>query len=312
MSLYRTVAEDGMTLRMPAGHKRVKTCVSAFRGAEDLPASEAGRNLSPRRLPAAASRRPRGLLMTALGSGVPHGMAIFGGDLYFVRGTTLYRMDDDAVIALGTVSDTDKHFFVFGERLYVYPDKLYVQAGEMVLRPMELDTGVLTGKTVFKGSTVTLPSGMTWSALGFAVGDCLRVVNRDDDMPAPEGYYRLVAISGRAATVAESFPVTYESIAQLRRVVPDLDGVCVSGDRVYGFAGKDVYAGFLQQERGYVAAGVRGRDHGLHGMAGVRDLLQAGEHLQAARHAPRELHAAGAACGGACADAGGHAVRGER
>lgn len=241
MGVHKSTAEEYLTRRMPSVLKRVKTRKTEFGGAETLPACEENVNLSPRRLPGVAVRRPRGLLMSAQGSGTPHGMVTFNGDLYVARGTELYRKGDDGVTLLGEVSDTDKRFFVFGERLYVYPDKLYVQAGDPVLYPLELDSGVLSEKSVFEEHTVTLPRGMIWKGLGFSPGDCVWVVNADDEMPAPEGFYRIVSQVGRVATVAERFPAVYESCVRLRRVVPDLERVCVSGDRVYGIAGRDVY-----------------------------------------------------------------------
>lgn len=240
MSLYKHTSEDCLPGKLPVGIRRERITISEFGGAKSLPGCEGTANLSPRRLPAIATRRPRGVLSAALGSGTPHGMANFEGDLYFVRGTALYRMGTAGAAAIGTVSDTDKVFYVFGDRLYIFPDKLYMEAGGTALMPMELDSGVV-GKSTFKGSTVTLPEGMGWTALGFTAGDCLRVVNADDDMPAPEGYYRIMDIRGRTATVQGTFPATYESSAYFRRVVPDMERVCVSGDRVYGVAGKDVY-----------------------------------------------------------------------
>ena len=240
MSICQYSHDDDLTRRLPASLRREVVTVSAFRGGKSLAEADRGYNLSPRQAPALASRRPRGVLMTAVGSGTPHGMAVFDGNLFFVRGTTLYCMDPEAVLAVGTVSDTHKRFFVFGDRLYLFPDKLYVAAGETALHPMELDTGILD-KSTFRGDTVTLPAGYAWSSLGFAAGDCLRVVNADNDIPAPEGNYRITRVNGRVATLLGSFPTTYESKARFRRVVPDLERVCVNGDRVYGFAGKDIY-----------------------------------------------------------------------
>ena len=237
---YKMSGADGLPPKMPSKVRRDRTYATKLGGAASIPQCEGGRNLSPRRMPDGATRPPRGLLLSDLGEGEPHGLVAFGGDLYFVRGTVLYRMDSDAVISLGTVSDTDKRFFVFEDRLYIFPDKLYVQAGEVSLRSMEIDSGEVSG-AVFRGSTVTLPDGMTWTGLGFRAGDCLRVVNADMDLPAPEGYYRIKHISGREATLVEKFSAVSESTARFCRVVPDLDRVCVNGDRVYGVAGKAVY-----------------------------------------------------------------------
>ena len=204
-------------------------------------AAEDMRNLSPRRSPAMATRLPRGVFLSPVGAGTPHGIAYFDGRLYMARGTRLYCVDDEAAIHdLGEVSDTDKVFFVFGDRLYLFPDKLYAGRGGATLRPLELDTGVIQ-KVEFSGSAATLPEGMSWKSLGFAVGDGLRVVNADEAEPAPEGDYRLSALHGRVATVTGGFPAVYRSDARFLRVIPDLTRACVCGDRVYGVCGQEVY-----------------------------------------------------------------------
>ncbi len=240
MSIYKHSQDDDLTRRLPSSLRRETVTVSAFGGGASLEEADRMANLSPRRAPALATRRPRGVLMPVLENGTPHGMAVFDGKLFFAQGTTLYFMNDDAVLVAGTVSDTDKRFFVFGDRLYMFPDKLFVRAGSSTLRPMELDSGALD-KATFEGSTITLPGTLGWEAMGFGVGDCVRVVNADSDIPAPEGYYRITKLYGRIATVMGSFPTTYQSKAKFLRVIPDLERICVSGDRVYGFAGKDIY-----------------------------------------------------------------------
>ena len=144
------------------------------------------------------------------------------------------------VSSLGSVSDTDKSFFVFGGRLYIYPDKLFLESGNAMPGPVELDTGIVD-EVEFSGNTVTLPQSYVWSELGFSVGDCLRVLNADDVTPAPEGYYRITALRAGTATLAVTFSTTYVSSARFLRVVPALTGCCVSGDRVYGILGKEVY-----------------------------------------------------------------------
>ena len=240
MSMYKHSQDDDMTRRLPRSLRRESVTVSAFGGGASLEEADRMANLSPRRAPALATRRPRGVLMPAVEGGTPHGMAVFDNRLFFAQGTTLYFMNSDAVLVAGAVSDTDKRFFVFRDCLYLFPDKLFIRAGSSTLRPMELDSGVLD-KATFEGSTITLPGSLGWEALGFAVGDCLRVVNADSDIPAPEGYYRITKLYGRIATVMGSFPTVYQSKAKFLRVIPDLERICVSGDRVYGFAGKDIY-----------------------------------------------------------------------
>jgi hypothetical protein len=141
---------------------------------------------------------------------------------------------------IGSVNGEKKVFFVFNDCLYMYPDKLYVKRGEDRLYTLELDSGVVESAE-FSGSVITLPSGMTWSGLGFSAGDGLRVQNADDDVPAPEGYYHIVSVHGRSATVKEYLSTSLISKARFLREVPDLDAACVSGGRVYGIREKSIY-----------------------------------------------------------------------
>lgn len=231
---------DYLPERLPAALRRERVSMTRFSGL-GREGIETMRNLSPRKSPALATRMPRGLYVSAFGSGTPHGVAFFDGYLFFARGTHLYRTADGRSVAdMGTVSDTDKQFFVFGDRLYVYPDKLYLEKGGGMPGYVELDTGIIE-QVSFQGSKATLPDGLLWTALGFRPGDGLRVLNADDSDPAPEGYYRIAELRGREATVVGSFPSVHMSDARFRRTVPDLERVCVSGDRVYGVIGQDVY-----------------------------------------------------------------------
>ncbi len=203
-------------------------------------------NVSARCAPALASRRPRTRYLESLGTGTPHGMAVLGEALYFVQGGTLYRAVDEGegvaptVTAVGTVSDGDKQMVVFGEDLLIYPDKLYVSGADGLLHSMELETEAIAGME-FTGSTVTLPAGMSWTELGFRAGDGLHITNADDVTPAPEGDYRIRAVRGRVAYLWETFSATYTSGAVCRRCVPALTRLCVSENRVYGIAGRDIW-----------------------------------------------------------------------
>lgn len=238
-------ASDYLPERLPRAPRRETVgitkfdgCSTPFGGGDIL---TEGVNLSPRRAPLPASRPPRGLFAREPGSGKPHGMVWFDGSLVFARGTGLYvTADGVGVYSLGTVSDTDKSFVTFGGRLYIYPDKLYMENGSSMPLPIELDTGVIDGAE-FNGRTVTLPKGYVWRDLGFAEGDCLRVLNADDVTPAPEGYYRITGLQAGTATLASTFAASYTSSARFRRVVPALTRCCVNGDRVYGIMGREIY-----------------------------------------------------------------------
>ena len=235
---------DGLPARLPATPRRVMLRLGKEQG-QDTPFGggkvlSAGVNLSPRRGGEYATRLPRGVFTRGYGNGAPHGMVFFGGSLIFARGTGLYTTADGVTVhVLGTVSDTPKSFIIFGDRLYIYPDKLFMERGSMP-KPLELDTGVIP-QAEFSGNTLRLPVGYSWSDLGFGVGDCVRVVSEDDVIPAPEGYYRIQKLHAGVATMAQSFPSTYQSDARFLRVVPDLTACCVCGDRVYGIAGNSIH-----------------------------------------------------------------------
>ncbi len=251
--MRNTNESDRLPAALPGKCRRESTRIAEFPGLAVGGLPRAGqlsdmRNLSPLAHPALAVRTPRALLAPSRGMGLPHGMALLGEALYLVQGTTLYRITSPiaaaksatgaTATAVGTVSDSDKRMAVFGGRLLILPDKLYVDS-DGTLHPMELETGVIP-QVVFDAGSVTLPEGQTWAALGFAAGDGLSVINADDDTPAPEGDYRIRSLRGRVATLTGGFSAPYTSDARFARRIPDLDGLCVSGDRVYGFAGDEI------------------------------------------------------------------------
>ncbi len=235
---------------LPRSPKRVWVTEERFGGlahdgrgsAGEVPCTFAAmRNLSPRGGDAIAVRRPRGLYVSTRGPGTPHGMATLGDDLYVVQGNTLWCVDPTGdVTSVGTVANSPKQFVAFGDRLFLFPDKLYVDAADRSLHAMELDLGEAQ-PLEFAGQTVSLPIGMSWSLLGFFVGDGIRLINADDDIPAPEGYYTVTRLQGRTATVSRSFPATVTARAYIKRPIPDLDRLCVNGNRVFGYHGKDIY-----------------------------------------------------------------------
>ncbi len=205
-------------------------------------------NFSPRRAPSLAVRRPRELLATSQNVYAPHGMAVMNGDLYVAQGFSLYRLPGGVhapatggtMTQVGYLGNTDKQMAVFGDRLIILPDKKYLDAADGQLRAIELDTGEIDG-VVFAGDCVTLPMSHTWTAMGFAAGDTLTIVNADDVTPAPGGDYCIRAVYGNKAYLQSSFHSTYESRARFRRRMPDLDGFCVAGNRLYGYKGKNIF-----------------------------------------------------------------------
>lgn len=243
MSMRKTTNREGLLPELASLPRRVRTEITYFGG---LSAMGKGclaemSNLSARGRGALTTRTPRGAFTFQKGDGLPLGMIFFDGSLFYARGGFLYATaDGETERMIGSVNGEKKVFFVFNDCLYIYPDKLYVKRGEDRLYTLELDSGVVESAE-FSGSVITLPSGMTWSGLGFSAGDGLRVQNADDDVPAPEGYYHIVSVRGRSATVKEYLSTSLTSKARFLREVPDLDAACVSGRRVYGIREKSIY-----------------------------------------------------------------------
>ena len=243
MGTRKVTSGDGLLPKLATLPRRERTEITCFGGLSAMGKGNISEmcNLSARGRGALATRLPRGVFAYPSGSGLSGGMAFFDRSLFFTRGTALYATSDGInVRQIGSVSDSEKVFFVFNDCLYLYPDKLFVKRGEDQLYPMELNSGVIE-KVEFAGNTITLPSGYTWNGLGFVAGDGLRVRDEDTDVPAPEGYYHILSVRGRTATVKEYLDTVRQSNARFFRGAPDLDRVCVIGNRIYGIRGKDVY-----------------------------------------------------------------------
>ncbi len=234
---------DRLPAHLSAKPRRERVGIDRFPG---LDVGKGGmktmRNLSPRGGAALAVRRPRELLAEAQDGSAAHGMAVMGNALYVAQGTGLYRLTGNAggLETVGTLSDTDKQMAVFGDRLYILPDKRYVDQSDGVLHPAELDSGEVAN-VEFRLNTITLPNGMTWKALGFGDGDGISVINADDVTPAPEGSYCIRRVHGRVAYLETEFQAAYVSRARITRTMPDMDRICVLGRRMYGFHGRDIY-----------------------------------------------------------------------
>lgn len=199
-----------------------------------------GYNLSPREGSIPAVRLPRRAFVNGYGEGVSNGMIIFNGALVFARGNGIYSTTDGTTIyMLARVRDTYKNFVIFGDRLYIYPDKLFLERGGMP-RSLELDTGVLED-TEFKDNTIRLPVGYYWSDFGFEPGDGLQIVKSNASSPAPAGYYHILSVQDEVATLSQNLGVSCSGGARFKRVVPDLTACCVCGDRLYGVSGKNIH-----------------------------------------------------------------------
>lgn len=260
-------ASDRLPEKLSAATRRERVRTTVFGG---LDTGEGGvgkiaemYNLSSRCAPALATRPEKELLLSSPLSGKHNGIAVMGEDLYVARGTYIYRVPQVLqpgellqITKVGSVTDTEKYMTVFGGRLLIFPDKVYIDESDGYMYPMELDTGVLD-EVRFCGNTVTLPMGHYWTEMGFLEGDSIYIYQTNGKIS--HGYYRLVGLYASLATVAPdiTFPPRDEngiyneyaspevivSSARIRRIVPDMDGMTVLGDRLCGYKGRTIYIG---------------------------------------------------------------------
>ena len=146
-----------------------------------------------------------------------------------------------ACTRLGNVTDTDKRFASFGDLLFILPDGLVYNAADGSLRKFGLDTGNMENVSIDNVYLTVPTAGL--QTKGFRVGDCIRLdIQGDIKSAVLNGYYRISALTESYLCVEGGFPERGTFTARVRRVMPDLEGLCAMGDRLYGFAGQSVYA----------------------------------------------------------------------
>lgn len=237
--------------KAPRGSRRVHIATTAFGGmsvqghkglAEDTLSDMA--NLSPRGGQDLTTRRPRGQYRTRISTTVSrqaHGIVFMDDWLFVAEGPVVYRVDSAGnATACAVVTDNDKDMTVFGDQVIILPDKKVVgTTGEA--RSMELDTGVID-LVEFCENTIILPSGtLGWEQRGFQVGDMITVSKGAVGSDIPAGQYVILGIFERTAYVDRTCIMSVVDSARIRRIIPDFKRLCVSGNRLYGFVGKDIY-----------------------------------------------------------------------
>jgi hypothetical protein len=174
------------------------------------------------------------------GGGAPHGMCNHYG-LIVAQGTSLYRISDGEVVRLADVSDTDKSFASFGEKLIITPDKLCYDAATGEVHPIELDSGKFGGTV--SGNQI-VGSG-TWEEMGFHVGDGVRIevgMISSDGHTGPEVVYcHIKSFWGRAMYVDREFTQKGQQNIRMVRECPDMTHVCACGERLVGCKGNVIH-----------------------------------------------------------------------
>lgn len=174
--------------------------------------------------------------------GQAHGLTMHGGRLLLAQGTGLYAAGVGSRTTLtDALEDTDKRFASFGDQLLILPDKALYDGATQSLVKLPLDTGYMENVEI-DNIYLGLDDGDLYEQ-GFRVGDCVLLEIRDHVLASTlNGYYKLSDVSDTYLCVEGGFPAMGTFSVRIRRVMPDLEGVCALGDRLYGFSGKTLYA----------------------------------------------------------------------
>lgn len=204
-------------------------------------------NLIPRGYPALVTKSPLPLYVKFGTSGLATGLAVHRKKLVSLRGATMFTADIGGYAEYGTSTRcgqllrTAKRFASFGEQLFILPDLAVYDTTDESLTPVSLDTDKMEDVAIHSLHLVI--SVGSFLNMGFRAGDCILLEVFDDDRSAAlNGYYKLSAVTSDQLFVAGGFPETGRFTARIRRVMPDLEGICAMGNRLYGFAGRTVYA----------------------------------------------------------------------
>lgn len=233
--------------RMPGKLRHVRHSCTVFgglAGAGEVGADtlQAMANLVPCGYPALTTGNARLQYLAAPTTGAAHGLTLHRGKVVLAQGTGLFVSSGaGACTRLGNVTDTDKRFASFGDLLFILPDGLVYNATDGSLRKFGLDTGDMENVSIDNVYLTVPTAGL--QTKGFRVGDCIRLdIQGDIKSAVLNGYYRISALTESYLCVEGGFPERGTFTARVRRVMPDLEGLCAMGDRLYGFAGQSVYA----------------------------------------------------------------------
>lgn len=203
-------------------------------------------NLIPRGYPDLVTGAPHALYVKVGRGGSNSGLTVHRDRLVSVRGATLYTADIGGDAEYGTATQrgqltrNTKQFASFGEQLFILPDRAVYDTTDDSLTSVLLDTGELENVSIDYLHLV-IPQG-DLVKMGFRAGDCISLEVLDHGETAtPDGYYKLSGVTQTNLLVAGGFPVKGVFTVRIRRVMPDLEGICAMGNRLYGFAGRTVY-----------------------------------------------------------------------
>lgn len=163
------------------------------------------------------------------------GLCVHNGCLYMARGTGLYRINGaDDVERVCTLANSDKTFVSYGEWLFVWPDRVYVDAAGTCY---PVDAAWVDLPVNVDGTS--LSATVNWQAQGIHVGDRLTIAFRSGSSGGD--VYRVTGREGYTLTLDHAPDVSGDQTADVSRWVPPMEHLCTVGDRLMGCAGHTVY-----------------------------------------------------------------------
>lgn len=220
------------------------TSFGGLAGTETCGATDIHRmtGLSPHGYPALVTCNAYPRYLGGASVGTVHGLTMHEGQLLVAQGTRLYAASlGSREVLTDELTDTDKQLASLEDQLLILPDKALYDSTAHALVKLPLDTGSVSD-AVIDNSYLTIANGDLYTR-GFRPGDCIKLEIPDHTRAAElDGYYKLSAVSETYLCVEGGFPATGTFTVRIRRVMPDLEGICALGDRLYGFSGHTLYA----------------------------------------------------------------------
>lgn len=169
------------------------------------------------------------------------------GETYF-----RYQWDDQQ----GPLSDTDKVFGLLGNKVLIWPDKVYYDITEKTLKPLELSVTCQAELTSYAWDAASDEAAAVYQgnalrsdvALPFAVGDPIFLSGSSVAENNRSAVVRKVLEDGRLLVFTNNLFVEQEpQTLTLQRKVPDVDYVCTQDNRLWACKGDEIFACGLGQ-----------------------------------------------------------------
>lgn len=193
------------------------------------------KNLSSSRFPIMSQRSGRTKVLEHTS---PTAIFDFKGKLCVVDGTS-FLYDD---VAKGTVTAGKKQFAVIGQGIIIFPDKKYYDTSTDTFGELERTYSAGAGTLTFTDNTIT-STGATFS---FRAGDAVTITGCSTH-PENNKTPIIRSVAGKVLTFnSNTFTAGVEAGAvTIMRKVPDLEGICESNNRIWGYAGNTIYGSAL-------------------------------------------------------------------